>query len=167
MFRFTPGASGRVITSDRESQCRKGKVMQSRKKSVLFLLTAVVVSALAIPPAHAQGSRASFNVPFDFVIGQNRMEAGTYRIGTQGNFVATVSGTGKASYALLMAASDAASHDGHPYLRFTRYGKESFLNTIVFSDGASFDLPRSGREKEMMARMTPGEQVDVLSEGTR
>jgi hypothetical protein len=141
--------------------------MQSQKKSVLFLLAAVVVSALAIAPAHAQGSRASFNVPFDFVVGKNKMPAGTYRVGTQGNFVATVDGDGKATYSLLMAAGDAVSHDGQPYLRFRRYGKESFLKTIVFSDGASYDLPRSGREKEIMARTTPGEQVDVLSEGTR
>jgi|SRR5579864_5002278 len=141
--------------------------MQSRKKSVLFLLAAVVVSAVAIAPAHAQGSRASFNVPFDFVIGQTKMEAGTYRIGTQGNFVAMVSGAGKTSYSVLMAAGSAATHEGQPYLRFTRYGRESFLNTIVFSEGSSFDLPRSSREKEIMARVTSGQQVDVLSEGTR
>jgi len=141
--------------------------MQNRKKSVLFLLAAVVVAALAIAPAHAQGAHASFTIPFDFVIGQTKMQAGTYRIGTQGNFVASIDGDGKATYSLLMAASDAASHDGRPCLRFTRYGKESFLNTIVFSNGASFDLPRSGREKEIMARVTSGQQVDVLSEGTR
>ena len=142
--------------------------MQSGKKSVLYLLAAVVVSALAIAPAHAQGSRASFDIPFDFVIGQTKMEAGTYRIGTQGNFVATVSGAGKATYTVMMAAAgDAPNHDGQPYLRFTRYGKESFLKTIVFSSDASFDLPRSSREKEIMARMTSGDHVDVLSEGTR
>ena len=129
--------------------------MQSQKKSVLFLLAAVVVSALAIAPANAQGSRASFNVPFDFVVGKINLPAGTYRIGTQGNFVATVDGDGKATHFLLMATSDAASHDGRPYLRFTRYGKESFLTTIVFGGGATYVLPRSSREKEIMARMTP------------
>jgi hypothetical protein len=141
--------------------------MQSRKKSVLFLLAAVVVSALAITPAQAQSPHASFTIPFDFVIGQTKMQAGTYRIGTEGNFIATVTGSGQSSYSLLMAASDAAGHSGKPYLRFTRYGHESFLTTIVFSDGVSYDLPRSSTEKEIMARVTSHDQVDVVNEGTR
>ena len=141
--------------------------MQGLNKSVLLLLAGVVVSAFAIAPAHAQGSGAEFTIPFDFVMGQTKMEAGAYRIRTNGNFVATVSGSGKTSYSVLMIAGDAVSHKGLPYLRFTRYGKETFLDTIAFAGGTSYDLPRSSREKEVMARMSSGEQVDVVNVGTR
>jgi len=58
--------------------------------------------------------------------------------------------------------SDAAdSHNGAPYLVFTRYGTETFLSRIVFSTDRTFDLPRSSREKELAARLNSNERVAV------
>jgi hypothetical protein len=139
--------------------------MQNLKKYVLFVLMTVFVASLAIVPAHAQGITA--NVPFDFVLGKTTMKADSYRIEKQGEFVAIVGVHGRISYSLLLPDRDAASRDGQPYLIFTRYGTESFLSKIVFSEDKSYAVPRSGREKELAARLNSGEQVAVLIEEAR
>jgi hypothetical protein len=137
--------------------------MQSRKKLLMFLLSAVVVSALAIAPAHAQSGRASFDVPFDFIAGKSVMKAGTYRFTTDGNFVVFVSSGGKMSQMLLLPGSAAPRSGRETYLEFKRYGNESFLSKVVFSNDTQFDLPRSSREKEILAQIGSGEVKEVLS----
>jgi hypothetical protein len=140
--------------------------MQNLKKSVLFVLMAVFVVSLAIVPAHAQGMEA--NVSFDFVVGQTTMKADSYRIETQGAFMALVNvQDGRASYALLSPGDDAANHNGQPYLVFTRYGTESFLSKVVFSADKTYNLLRSSREKEMIAHARSGEEVAVLIQPLR
>lgn len=137
--------------------------MQSHKKLLLFVLSAVMVSALAIAPAHAQSDRASFDVPFDFVVGQTVMKAGTYRFKTDESFVVLVSGGGKTSNLLLLPGSAAPREGRETYLQFNRYGNESFLSKVVFSNDTKFDLPRSSREKEILARVNPGDVQEVLA----
>jgi len=139
--------------------------MQNLKKSVLLVLMTVFVASLAIVPAHAQGIEAT--VPFDFVLGKTTLKADNYRIQMQGSFVALAGEQGGASYALLVPGTDAANHNGQPYLVFTRYGTESFLSRIVFSADSIYNLPRSVREKEMMAHLPAGEQVGVLIQPAR
>jgi hypothetical protein len=135
--------------------------MQNLRKYVLFAFMAVFVASLAIAPAHAQ-SRLKANVPFDFVLGQTTMRADTYRIVSDGSFIALVDANGKSRYSMYLAGSDAADHyNGAPYLVFTRYGTETFLSKIVFSTDRSYDLPRSSREKELAARLNSNEQGAV------
>jgi len=135
--------------------------MQNLRKYVLFAFMAVFVASLAIAPAHAQG-RLEANVPFDFVLGQTTLKADTYRIETQGSFVALMDAEGRARYSMYLPGSDAADHhNGVPYLVFTRYGTETFLSRIVFSTNRTYDLPRSSKEKELAARLNSGEQIAV------
>lgn len=141
--------------------------MQNLKKFVLFVLMAVFVAALAIAPAHAQSGRLSVNVPFDFVLGKATLKAGTYRIETQGSFVSFSDADRKTTYALLLPGGGVSDRNGEPYVVFTRYGTESFLNKVVFSADNSYDLPRSSQEKEIMAHLTSGEQVAVLIQPLR
>ena len=137
--------------------------MQSQKKLLMFVLGAVIVSALAIAPAHAQSGRASFDVPFDFVAGKTVMKAGTYQIKTDGNFVVVFS-NGEAKSQLLMLPGSAAPRSGkETYLQFTRYGNESFLSKVVFSNDLKFDLARSSREKEILAQTRSTGTQEVLA----
>lgn len=139
--------------------------MQSLKKLLLLLFAAVVVSGVAAP-AQAQSGRLSVNVPFDFLVDGHTMKAGVYRIHEQGNFLSFVNSAGEGRYALLLPDGPVATRDGNPYLRFTRYGNESFLTEIVFSDNDTARLPRTRREKEMMAQAVT-EPVSVETGGSR
>ena len=141
--------------------------MQNFRKYVLFVLVGVFVASFAMVPAHAQSSSISASVPFDFAVGTSSLKAGSYRIVKQGSFLA-FSGAGKDTvYTMLHPGSDSGRRDGQPYLVFTRYGTESFLSKIVFSETQSFGVPRSGREKELAAHLSSGEQVALLIEDAR
>jgi len=135
--------------------------MQILKKYVLFVLMGVFVASLGAS-AHAQSAGLTANVPFDFTVGKATLKAGTYRVKAQGAFVAFSEVGGKTIYSLLLQGGKAAERDGLPYLVFTRYGKEAFLNKIVFSGDESYNLLHSSREKEIMAHVTRGEEVAVL-----
>jgi hypothetical protein len=141
--------------------------MQHLRKSVLFVLVGVFVASFAIAPAHAQSASVSASVPFDFAVGTASLKAGSYRIVTQGSFAAFSLAGGNTTFTMLSQGGDASRRDGQPYLVFTRYGTESFLSKIVFSENESYAVPRSGREKELSAHLSSGEQVAVLIEQAR
>ena len=136
---------------------------------MMLALLVVFVAVLTIAPAHAQSRQLKANVPFAFSVGKTSLQAGNYRVGTEGAFVSfSKQGQGaNAIYALLYPGSRASDHDGQPYLVFYRYGTESFLNKIVFSSNDVYELPRSNREKELMAHTTSPEQVAVLIQPLR
>ena len=136
--------------------------MQSLKKYVMFVLMAVVVS-LATLPARAQSAGAAVSIPFDFSVGKLHLKAGDYRIqpsGTLGTFLA-FSSDRNTKYTLLIPGEKAALHTGQPYLVFHRYGSEVFLRKLVLSAEKTYDLPSTSREKEILASVTSGEQVDI------
>lgn len=138
--------------------------MQSLKKNVVLGLMAVLVVSFSVASAQAQSGAMKAEVPFNFSVVKTDLQSGNYSIKIQGAFVAFSEVGGSTTYALLSNRGRAAERNGHPYLVFTKYGTESFLNKIVFSSTESYELPRSGREKEIMARVTTGEQVAVVLE---
>ena len=135
--------------------------MQSLKKFVMLAMVALF-GALAVAPAHAQSS-LTVNVPFDFVLGKTTFKSGSYRVARNGtSFAAFVDADRHAKYAMLLPGDDAPVRNGQPYLVFTRYGQESFLDKVVFSSDEVYDLPVSNREKEMKAQLTSGNEMAVL-----
>lgn len=143
--------------------------MQSLKKYGLFILIAVFVASVAIVPAHAQSARIAADIPFDFAVGSAHLQAGSYKIvtqGTMGTFIGFTQADGKTRYTLLLRGGDSDTHDGQPYLVFHRCGAESFLKKIVFSNG-SYVLPRSKRERHIQGRPSTVEQMEVSAGGSR
>ena len=143
--------------------------MQSLKKYVMFVLMAIVLASFAMSPAQAQSASAAVSIPFDFSVGNIHLKAGDYRIqpaGALGTFLAFSSGE-NTEYTLLMPGDKAALHHGQPYLVFHRYGSEVFLRKLVLSAEKTYNLPRTSREKEILARLTSGEKVDVPSGSAR
>ena len=136
--------------------------MKSPKEYVLALLMLVFGATMGI--AQAQTGRVSVDVPFDFVVGKANLAAGTYRVVRQPEspFLTLTNAQGHSVCALLFPGGKVDPKNGRPYLVFRRYGNEAFLNQVVFSANNNYELPRSSKEKEMMAKQTSGEQVAVL-----
>ena len=134
---------------------------------MMFAMLAVLGAALAVAPAHAQNG-LSVNVPFNFVVGKTTLRSGRYKV-TQGgaSFASFIGANGTSEFAMLFPGGDAHSRTGQPYLVFTRYGGESFLNKVVFSSSEVYDLPLSNREKELRAQLISGDEVAVLIEPAR
>src|SRR5580765_7630059 len=144
--------------------------MQSLKGLVLFGLVAVFIASVGIAPAHAQMPGIVVDVPFDFSVGSNHLQAGNYRIESTGamNAFVTLSQTGgKTTYSLYNQGGHAAERNGQPYLVFTRYETDSFLTKIVISPNESYEMPLTGQQKEILAKATSTEQVNVPAGGSR
>jgi hypothetical protein len=142
--------------------------MQSLKKNLLFILMALFVASFGgASLVWAQSAGMTADVPFDFAVGKVNLKAGSYSVKNQGAFVAFSQFGRETTYSLLYQGGKTAERNGQPYLVFTRYGSESFLKKIVFSADQSYDVPRSKREKEIVARGTRGEEVAMLMGAAR
>jgi len=137
--------------------------MQTLKKYLFIGLMAVVaVASLNIPAAQAQGA-VSVTIPFNFSVGSAQFEAGDYRLhpeGSLGSFLALAKIGGDTKFSMLLPGVNDEPNRG-PYLVFHRYGTEAFLTKVVFSPGETYNLPRTAREKEIIAERNSGDQVEI------
>jgi len=142
--------------------------MKSLKQSVLFAVMAVLVAMIAFAPAQAQSDvRASIDVPFDFVLGDRTLKAGTYRVEKQesGVLVFTNEDTRSTQFATAVRADAFDDHEGKPYLVFVRYGNEAFLKQVAFNPDVNYELVLSGSEKRHIDNLESGEQVGLVQRG--
>jgi hypothetical protein len=141
--------------------------MRSLKKSVMLVVGAVFGAALVVGTAHAQ-DHIAVNVPFNFVLGKATLQSGHYRIARSGtSFASFIDVDRKAKFIMLLPGGDVRNHNGNPYLVFTRYGQETFLNKVVFSATESYDLPLTSKQKELRAQLGSGEELAVLIQPVR
>jgi len=137
--------------------------MQSAKRYLFIgLLAVAAIASLNVPVAQAQGGAVA-TIPFSFSVGSTQFEAGDYRIHTEGflgSILALAKVGGDTKLSLLMPGVSNNPNRG-PYLVFHRYGTETFLTKVVFSAAETYDLPRTAREKEILAGINSGDQVEI------
>ena len=144
--------------------------MQGAKKFLLGVVVAISAAA-AVAPAHAQdNNRMSVNVPFEFVLNKSTLRSGQYKVEELSNGVVAFSDA--SGYLRRFAVTTPGgqvtnNHNGDPFLVFTRYGNVAFLSKVVFSDDNSYDLPKSNREKELIANLGSGQEVAMVIQPTR
>ena len=139
--------------------------MQSLKKYLFIgLMAAVAGVSLTMPEAHAQGAGAVATIPFNFSMGSMQFQAGDYRLQTEGSlglFLALSRIGGDTKFSMLSPGVNDDGTNRDPYLVFHRYGTEVFLTRVVFSHAETYDLPRTSREKEILAGARSGDQVEI------
>ena len=140
-------------------------------KSLLFAVLMIVLgTAISGTPAHAQtGSRVSVNIPFDFVIGNAPLKAGSYTVEQVESGILSFSGRdGREHRFALTVLEDSANGSHHSHFVFTRYGTEAFLNKVFLSaDNDCNQLPRSNREKKLVQERVVGDEFSLLIEPAR
>lgn len=142
--------------------------MQSLKKNLFVVLMVAFVASSTVASMHAQSGHLAVSIAFDFSVGKQHLNAGDYRVVTQGSFVSFSKIGGTTTAALLLPGGDVHSnHNGEPFLRFSQYGTEYFLKMIVFSERDSYSLPSSPREKEILASRRPVEEMVMLTGAVR
>lgn len=104
-----------------------------------ILVTLIVAGALSFPAismaAGQNGESAVVKVPFQFVVGNKVMPAGSYRISPQtGNWsvlvISSLDGSA-AVFASTQAAVNPASNDETPRVKFTNYFGQYFLQSVA------------------------------------
>ena len=114
------------------------------KNAVSKTLMTLALVLLALAPAYAQTSSATFNIPFSFTVDDVGMPAGEYVISSSSERVVTLQHVGgsEAKTAMTNNASSTTS-DGISKLVFHKYGSTYFL--------AAARLPNSDHAHEFFA----------------
>ena len=114
------------------------------KNSVCKILMTLALVLLALAPAYAQTSSATFNIPFSFMVDDVGMPAGEYVISSADERVVTLQHIGgrEAKTAMTDNGSSTKS-DGISKLVFHKYGNAYFL--------AAAWLPNSDHAREFFA----------------
>ncbi len=119
------------------------------KKQILnIVVTLSVIAALSIAGFAAFEKRVEANIPFDFMVGGEKLPAGKYTVETAGALNTVMVHNWKAK-----RAAGALSHalevraGSKPHLVFRRYGNEYFLAKVI-SYSSGIELPKSKAERE-------------------
>ncbi|HEY1271130.1 MAG TPA: hypothetical protein VGF08_04070 [Terriglobales bacterium] len=99
-------------------------------------------AAVAAPPT------AKVNVPFDFIVGNNHLPAGSYFVSAlNGHLVALGSSTG---YARTIVTRHYGEARQFPALVFNRVGRQYFLAEVWFDWNEGMKVPQGNAEKEAL-----------------
>jgi hypothetical protein len=137
---------------------------------MLFAVITVLGVALAIMPAHAQsGRRVLADIPFDFLIGNTTLKAGSYTVEQlQSEIIAFSSDDGKEHQFALTFPGDSDKQSQEPHLVFIRYGSEAFLKRVFLSGSDDcYELPESSRERELIKNQASGAELSLLIQPAR
>lgn len=133
------------------------------KKLGAVLLMAVLGAMMSVSSAVAESDRIAVNIPFDFVVGNQTLKAGEYKVVRLESGVLELQDAGQKGYfALMVNGAPAANHHSDSYLIFNRYNGEAFLSKVALSVDASYDLLQGKREKQIRSTESGGEGALVV-----
>ena len=131
------------------------------KKHAATLLILVLVGLTGLVNAQ-MSTMIKAQVPFEFVANGKTMPAGECTITVVGTSRKVLSITsGKQHAFALSIANESRNESKETALEFHRYGDRYFLAGIKRAGGTGYELPASGRERELQARNV-AEQVFTL-----
>ena len=136
-----------------------------RKMNALFVAAlATAICTVAVAPAGAQtAGRVRVTIPFDFSVGNARLEAGDYTVQVlESGVLLFTSGIEKGrQFVALTTHGHSPNVSMTPHLVFTWYGKDVFLKQIFLSgDGEYNEVPASKMEKHL--RQASTERASLL-----
>ncbi len=101
-------------------------------KSAKLLIASVFAALMLLAPAVAQTVPFRVNVPFDFVVGDQRMPAGVYRVAIVYDAELQVVRTDRSSVANVLTTHISGDPNRHPSasLLFHRYGDRHYLAEV-------------------------------------
>ena len=127
-------------------------------------IIATVLFALAglgtVQGAMAQSYRVKASIPFNFVVGSNKLPAGTYTFSSPDNVALDVQNDKRHATVLSSVRADDVKSE-KVRLIFNMYGDQYFLSKILCpSSNLNLKLPVSKLEKKMRSQETKLVEVD-------
>lgn len=135
------------------------------KRSIALALFAATLISIGGATAHAQV--AEFKVPFDFIVGNQKLPMGTYRVSRAGGDELLIRSRDGAPSVLVITSGPSYDQSAAGRLVFNRYGNQYFLHEVLCNYAAMHaEIGASRLEKEVriqQARLQSGtESVAVL-----
>ncbi len=124
-----------------------------KKQALTVLSIGSLLVMLAVAPLHAISSTFTANIPFDFMVGNKTLPAGSYKVGhpnIMGTLVIQSVDHRGSAFFLAHFVSAKSGQDNSAKLIFNRYGDQYFLSQVWSgeeTDGRG--LIKSRREREV------------------
>jgi opacity protein-like surface antigen len=139
-----------------------------KRITALAFLTAALIS-MGSARAHAQVVR--FNIPFDFVVQNQVLPAGTYGVSQAGSKVILIRNEKGNFHAFTTTYAAEGRPGGDGMLVFNQYGKQYFLHEVLCSEtDMNLTVPSSKLEKRVRveeAQLAHSQTVAALHVGER
>ena len=135
--------------------------------TMLMLLVAVSLAA-AVVSANAQSTAIKANIPFEFVVGDKTLPAGTYRattLSTARDALRIQSADGKDS-ALRLSGPTEQKSKGQARMVFHRYGHNYFLAEVWDIGTAGRELAKSKQERAIERELASIPSKSELAQST-
>jgi len=140
----------------------KGETTMKRTTTLAFLAATLI--SMCSARAHAQS--VEFKVPFDFIVGNQTLPTGTYRVSHADQNVLLIRSLDGRSHALTSTFATDARQPAGGQIVFNRYGNRYFLHEVLCSDLAmNAEIPKSRNEKQteiQEAQLSHAKTVAVL-----
>jgi hypothetical protein len=141
---------------------QKEKTMRKQLLKGLTMLTAIMTFAMvsAVVTANGQTQKSKTNIPFEFVVGDQNLPAGVYRVNSitsSGEALRISSVDSKGSAMRLTTLADGTAD--HAKLVFHRYGERYFLAEVwtTSNDGRKLSTSRQEQAiKKELSRIASG-----------
>src|SRR6267143_4942431 len=134
--------------------------------TMLMLLVAVALAA-AVVSATAPSNPIKANIPFEFVIGDKTLPAGTYiaKPATTGGALAIQSADGKNS-AVRMTGPTEQKNKSRARMVFHRYGHNYFLAQVWSGESSGRELAKSKQERAVERELASIPSKSDLAQST-
>lgn len=115
-------------------------------------LAASLAISLAAPGACAQGVDLKVRIPFQFIVGETAMPAGTYLVSSPEFGVIRIANVDRNISAAVTTSHDFRDPQGEDKLVFNKYGDLYFLHTIICAQSAQMNVDLATWKSEKKAR---------------
>lgn len=134
--------------------------------TMLMLLVAVALAA-AVVSANAQSTPVKANIPFEFVVGDKTLPAGTYtaKPATAGGALTIQSADGKNS-AVRLSDPTEQMNKSRARMVFHRYGHNYFLAQVWNGESSGRELTKSKQERAIERELASIPSKSELAQST-
>jgi len=130
----------------------------------LLTVSAVLVGMVVVTslPLQAQTMAIRVNIPFEFHAGDHSLPAGTYIVEKRGEALLISDGKGHEAAVIANAIKNKA-YGLNSMVVFNRYGSESFLKEIRWSDSSIARTLMATKAERRLAQVVPTEPVKLAA----
>jgi opacity protein-like surface antigen len=148
--------------------------MPSKRRTTMkriYALAFLTAALISMGSARAHAQEVTFKVPFDFIVENRVLPAGTYGVSHATQNAILIKTQDGRFHAMTLTFGDDKESYGVGKLIFTKYGNQYFLHEVLCSDvSMNVEIPKSRLEKQARieeAQLPHIETVAALHSGVK
>ena len=134
-------------------------------KHKLLVTLSIILTIFALNAVNAAAQqRQSFKIPFDFIVGNDRLPAGTYYLSAINPHVIVLGNGHKSVTSIVTAGYDEMRNQRTPLLVFKCVGRHHFLTQAWLDWNDGLNVPQGNIEKEVLRASRQMQKETIVAE---